>query len=85
MTHKTLHSTTDTNQTIPKHFQSSPSEWRELAVMENIQNDWLPKISNPAANVSPLSRTRAIGQIPSHYNNNHEVVGIPGRTTFIST
>lgn len=54
---------------------ATPEEWRRVAGW-GITADLLPVVSNPAAKVSPKSKLRGIGKVPSRYDRERQVVGI---------
>lgn len=66
-----------------KRFGATPEEWAALTRLA--RRDLLPVVSNPHAEISPLSRMKAKGKTPSQYNHNRQVAGFPEWTDFEAT
>lgn len=62
---------------------ASPAEWAHFARL--YPTDLLPVVSNPAAEISPDSKMKALGKTPSVYNRSRKVAGLPGWTERRST
>ena len=58
-------------------YGASPEAWTHFAETLGLERDLLPVVSNPDAEISPLSKMQAMGKTPSLYNGNGMVVGIP--------
>lgn len=56
-------------------------EWSALGV----GRDLLPVVSNPNAQISPMSKMKAMGKTPSWYNSSGHVAGIAGWTDMVAT
>jgi hypothetical protein len=56
---------------------ATDAEWRHFARTLALQVDLLPVVSNPNAQISPLSKMRDLGKTPSRYGPDDLVVGIP--------
>lgn len=54
--------------------------WQALA-----PGDLLPVVCNPIAKIAPSSKLKTIGKTPSRYNQQGEVVGIPGWSDHVNT
>lgn len=59
--------------------------WTHFADHLGLREDLLPVVSNPQARVSARSALRQIGKVPSRYNNDREVVGMPAWTSHRAT
>jgi hypothetical protein len=56
---------------------ATDAEWRHFARTLGLEADLLPVVSNPNAEISPLSKMRDLGKTPSRYGPDDLVVGIP--------
>lgn len=56
---------------------ATDADWRHFARTLGLQADLLPVVSNPTAEISPLSKMRDLGKTPSRYGPDDLVVGIP--------
>lgn len=68
-----------------KHYGATPDDWAMLADVAGLTADLLPVVSNPGARVSPDSKLKALGKVPSLFNSSGEAVGIAKWTTKVST
>lgn len=59
---------------------ASPGDWSHFAERLQLLEDLLPVVSNPGAAVSPGSKLKEPGKVPSVYNGQHQVAGLPGWT-----
>jgi len=66
-------------------YGATPQEWEHLAVRMGLVEDLLPVVSRPGAPVSSRSALREVGKVPSRYNAEREVVGMPAWTQHRST
>jgi hypothetical protein len=71
--------------TSPTHYGATPDEWSILADVAGMTADMLPVVSNPGARVSPDSKLKALGKVPSLFNSAGEAVGIAKWTAKVST
>lgn len=62
-----------------------PEDWDYFSQTLGITEDLLPVVCNPNAKISPASKLKALGKVPSEYNANGEVVGIPNWTAYRAT
>jgi predicted P-loop ATPase len=56
---------------------ATDADWRHFADRLGLQADLLPVVSNPTAEISPMSKMRDLGKTPSRYGPDDRVVGIP--------
>lgn len=61
---------------------AAPEVWDHFVDKLGLGEDLLPVVSNPNAEISPLSKVKAIGKTPSIYNRDHKVTGLPQWTKF---
>lgn len=61
---------------------ASGDEWAWFADRLGLRADLLPVVSRQGAPVSARSNLREVGKVPSRYNNEREVVGVPAWTTY---
>lgn len=66
-----------------KRFGATPEEWK--AFKRLAKADLLPVVSNPHAEISPLSKMKALGKTPSMYNHERKAKGFPEWTEFEAT
>lgn len=59
-----------------KAWGASPGDWATLADLAGLTEDLLPVVSNPGARISPDSKLKALGKVPSLFNGVGEAVGI---------
>lgn len=71
--------------TSPTQYGATADDWAILADVAGMTADMLPVVSNPGARVSPDSKLKALGKVPSLFNSNGEVVGIARWTEKTST
>lgn len=57
-------------------------EWDHFSLILGLTKDLLPAVSNPAAKISPDSKLKGLGKMPSRYNKNGQVVGFGQWTQF---
>ena len=67
---------------MAQRFGASPEAWDHFADKLGLVADLLPVVSNPNAEISDLSKVKAIGKTPSVYNRERKVAGLPKWTTF---
>jgi predicted P-loop ATPase len=60
-----------------QRYGASFEAWDHFADKLGLAEDLLPVVSNPNAEVSELSKMKALGKTPSIYNRDHKVVGLP--------
>lgn len=65
-------------------YGATIQEWGTLDVLMGLTADLLPVVANPKAVVSPDSKMKDKGKVPSHYNRHGHVVGIPEWTRRIA-
>lgn len=72
---------------FPNETQSgaTPDEWAHLDIVLGLTADLLPVVSNRDAVISPNSSLKEKGKVPSVYNAQHHVVGLPNWTQKQST
>ncbi len=70
---------------VTSAYGATPDDWAMLADVAGLTADLLPVVSNPNARISPESKLKALGKVPSLFNTAGEVVGIAGWTEKIST
>lgn len=73
------------SQSAGAPWGATDADWRHFADRLGLQADLLPVVSNPAAEISPLSKMRDLGKTPSRYGPDDLVVGIPKWTQNQST
>lgn len=56
---------------------ATPDDWFHFDLILGLTADLLPVVSNPEAEISPLSRMKDKGKTPSIYNRQRQVAGIP--------
>ena len=56
---------------------ATDADWRHFADRLGLQADLLPVVSNPTAQISPMSKMKDLGKTPSRYGPDDLVVGIP--------
>ena len=71
--------------TSSKQWGATPDDWAALADVAGLTEDLLPVVSNPGARVSPDSKLKALGKVPSLFNGAGEVCGIAKWTQKTST
>lgn len=54
----------------------TPEDWASLSMVAGLTEDLLPVVSNPGAKISPDSKLKTLGKVPSLYNSQGEAVGI---------
>jgi len=64
-----------------RHWGATQDDWIHFELVLGLAPDLLPVVSNPTATISPDSKMQGIGKIPSWYNGNRQVVGIPEWTS----
>lgn len=62
------------------NWGATPDDWALLSDVAGLTADLLPVVSNPGARISPDSKLKTLGKVPSLYNAAGEVVGL-GRWT----
>lgn len=68
-----------------QRFGATPEAWDHFADTLGLAPDLLPVVSNPAAEISALSKMQALGKTPSMYNRDRLAVGLPKWTQFHAT
>ena len=76
-------STTSGTSPPPIGYGATQSEWRTFARL--VSEDLLPVVSNPNATISPQSKLRQLGKVPSRYNSHGHAAGIAQWTQKITT
>src|SRR6516162_8248933 len=68
-------------------FGATPEEWDHFAHTLKLGSELLPVVSNPAATISVNSTLvpGQLGKVPSRYNGQHQVSGIPDWGTLVVT
>lgn len=66
-------------------YGATPDDWAHFDLVLGLTADLLPVVSNPGAEISDLSKMKAIGKTPSQYNPQRKVVGLPKWTDRRST
>lgn len=64
---------------------ASRDDWDTLAILMDLGVDLLPVVSNMQATISPMSTMKDLGKVPSLYNREGQVVGIPKWTQHVAT
>ena len=67
-----------------KNYGCSPAEWDEI-LKRFPHADLLPIASKIDAKISPKSKLKEIGKVPSGYNHEGDVVGMPNWTGLKAT
>lgn len=70
---------------VPQRFGALPEVWDHFADKLGLAPDLLPVVSNPDAEISPLSKMRALGKTPSMYNRARLATGLPQWTQYQAT
>ena len=65
-------------------YGATPDDWINLDLL-GLTQDLLPVVSNPNSPISPKSNLKAIGKVPSRYNANRQIAGIPNWTQHKTT
>lgn len=71
--------------TEPIHYGATAEEWLQFDFALGLTEDILPVVSNPNAPVSPQSKIKQIGKVPSRYNNQRQITGISNWTQHQAT
>lgn len=66
-------------------YGATPHEWGTFDVLMGLTADLLPVVANPKAIISPDSKMKDKGKVPSHYNRQGHVVGMADWTRRIAT
>lgn len=66
-------------------YGATREEWDHFSLILGLTKDLLPVVSNPNASISPQSKIKSIGKLPSLYNSSGNVVGITDWTSKVST
>lgn len=64
-----------------RRWGATPEEWAHFEWGLEVVEDLLPVVSNPDARLSPLSKIKTLGKVPSTYNAQRHVRGIPQWTS----
>lgn len=63
-------------------YGANIDDWIALDAWHGLTADLLPVVANPKARISPESKMRDKGKVPSRYNRTGEVAGFPNWTQF---
>lgn len=66
-------------------FGATEAEWDHFDLVLGLTADLLPVVSNPHALISPNSKLKALGKVPSLYNASDVVIGIKDWTSKVTT
>jgi len=67
-------------------YGATQADWDHFTLMYlGLEEDLLPVVCKPGATISPRSSIKAPGKVPSQYNGNGELVGIPDWTRHRAT
>lgn len=66
-------------------YGATPTEWAHFDVLLGLTSDLLPVVSNPKAEISPESKMKDKGKVPSRYNRHKQVAGLAGWTQYTAT
>lgn len=67
---------------MPARYGASPEDWAHFDLILGLGADLLPVVSNPNAVISPQSKMKDKGKVPSRYNKRNEVAGFPKWTEY---
>lgn len=67
------------------NYGATQDDWAHFDLVLGLTADLLPVVSNPGAEISDLSKMKAIGKTPSQYNQQRKVAGFPKWTDRRST
>ena len=67
------------------NWGATPDDWALLSDVAGLTEDLLPVVSNPGARISPDSKLKTLGKVPSLFNRAGEVVGLSRWTEKKST
>ena len=65
-------------------YGAEQADWAHFTLILGLEQHLLPCVSNPTAQISSTSALKSVGKIPSIYNNDHKIVGIPKWTERLS-
>ena len=65
-------------------YGASPNDWLNFDLL-GIGEDLLPVVSNPNAEISAKSTLKQLGKVPSRYNANRHIAGVPDWTAHKTT
>lgn len=65
-------------------YGASPEEWLHFDLGLGLTKDLLPVVSDPTAQISPLSKMKQLGKTPSCFNRQGNAVGLPKWTETVS-
>lgn len=66
-------------------FGAPQSDWDHFDLVLGLTHDLLPVVSDPTAEISPLSKMKDKGKTPSHFNRSGQVTGFPEWTKYRAT
>lgn len=66
-------------------YGATPEEWAHFDLVLGLGPDLLPVVSNPQATISPSSKLKALGKVPSRYNRQRLAAGIADWTSYVAT
>ena len=66
-----------------KNWGATPDEWFHFDLVLGRMDQLLPVVCNPAADISPDSKLKALGKTPSRYNRDRLVTGIAQWTSHV--
>ena len=58
-------------------YGATASDWTHFDLILGLTADLLPVVSNPKAPLSPRSHIKEVGKVPSRYNGERHVTGVP--------
>jgi AAA domain len=67
---------------MPLRYGAEQSDWAHLTLLLGLEQDLLPVVSNPNAEISSTSALKRLGQIPSLYTRDNKVIGIARWTEY---
>lgn len=67
------------------HYGATQAEWEHFLWVLGLTDDLLPVVSNPHAKISPQSKIKSIGKIPSVYNRDGKVAGFKDWPQHVAT
>lgn len=70
---------------MPSRHGAYPEDWARFDLVLGLTADLLPVVSNPSARVSEKSKLKALGKVPSKYDQQGNVIGILNWTSKQST
>jgi hypothetical protein len=68
-----------------ERYGATSAEWAHFDLVLGLGPDLLPVVSNPGATISPTSKLKALGKVPSRYNRERHAAGISSWTSHVAT